>query len=66
MYDVIEAMKLDNLSILKHIPDFYVSFIFRYIIQIARAFARCHKNNLVHGNFDFSKVLAQKPPTIQN
>lgn len=65
MYQVIEMMNLGNLSAMKQIPDFYVSFILRYIIQIARAFAHAHKNNLVHGVFNLSKVVVQKPHGLE-
>ena len=58
-------MNLGNLSAMKQIPDFYVSFILRYIIQIARAFAHAHKNNLVHGVFNLSKVVVQKPHGLE-
>ena len=56
---------MGHISVMKQIPDFYVSFVLRYIIQIARAFAHAHKNNLVHGNFNLTKVVVQKPPALE-
>ena len=60
MYDLIKSMDLGNLSALDKIPDYYVQMLLGYIIQISRAFAHTHSHGLVHGNFNLSKVIAQK------
>ena len=43
------------------IPDFYCSWMLRYIIYVSRAFAHAHKHDLVHGKFNLSKVSVQQP-----
>ena len=53
-------MNLGNLSGLPKIPEFYMRCLLGFIIQISRAFSHCHKHNLVHGNFNLSKVLVQR------
>jgi hypothetical protein len=59
MYDFILKMNLGNLSSLKFIPEFYVNCIMKYIIHVTRAFAHAHQNNVTHGKFNLSKVVAQ-------
>lgn len=53
-------MQLGNLSSLKQIPEYYVNCLLRFIIHVTRAFAHAHENNIVHGNFNLSRVIAQK------
>ena len=60
MYDFIKEMQLGNLSSLKQIPEFYVNCVLKFIIHVTRAFAHAHENNIIHGNFNLSRVIAQK------
>lgn len=60
MYEMIRFMNLGSLSGLPCIPDFYMRFLLGYIIQISRSMAHAHRSNLVHGNFNLSKVLVQR------
>ena len=56
VYEQIMRMNLGNLSTLPEVPDSYACFLVRYIIYISRAFSHAHKNDLVHGKFNPSKV----------
>lgn len=60
MYSMIKWFNLGNLSGLPQIPRFYVALLLEYIIQVSRAMCYAHKHNCVHGNFNLSKVIAQK------
>ena len=57
MYDIIKWMNMGNLSQLSKIPDYYMKCFLSYIIQVSRAMSYAHKNNLIHGQFDLSRVL---------
>ena len=59
VYESIRFMNLGQMSGLSTIPDFYVRFLLGYIIQISRAMAHAHRNRLIHGHFDLSRVLVQ-------
>mgnify|MGYP002630312847 CR=1 FL=1 len=59
-------MNLGNLSSLNKIPDYLVKFLLNYIINISSAFAHAHSNNLVHGNFNPTKVVGQKVSGSEN
>jgi hypothetical protein len=60
MYNKIKHLDLGNLSSLPAIPEHYQRILIGYIIQISRSLAYAHQHNLVHGNFNLSKVLCQK------
>jgi hypothetical protein len=60
MYDFIKSMNLGNLSSLKSIPEYFVNCLLKFIIHVTRAFAHAHENNIVHGNFNLARVVAQK------
>jgi len=51
---------------LEKIPDFYVTMLVGFIVQISAAMAHAHKHGLVHGNLSPAKILVQKLPTNQN
>ena len=53
-------MHLGNLSALKEVPHFYYGFLCRYMQKISLAFIHAHDQNLIHGNFNLSKVIAQR------
>jgi hypothetical protein len=53
-------MNIANFQMLNIIPDFYIIFLTKYIMDISNAFSYAHKHHLVHGNFNLSKVIAQK------
>ena len=57
MYDFISSLQLGNLSVMKLIPRFYIKYLLTYIIQISGALAHAHKNGLIHGALDLSKIL---------
>ena len=59
VFEAIKYMNLGQLSGLRAIPEFYVRFLLGYIIQVSRAMAHAHRNGLVHGRFDLSRVLVQ-------
>ena len=60
MYKKIKELDLGNLSSLPAIPEHYQRILIGYIIQTSRSLAYAHGHNLVHGNFNLSKVLCQK------
>ena len=60
MYSMIKWFNLGNLSGLPQIPSFYAKLLLEYIIHVSRAMYYAHKHNCVHGNFNLSKVIAQK------
>ena len=60
MYSMIKWFNLGNLSGLPQIPSFYAKLLLEYIIHVSRAMCYAHKHNCVHGNFNLSKVIAQK------
>lgn len=60
MYNKIKHLNLGNLSSLPAIPEHYQRILIGYIIQTSRSLAYAHRHNLVHGNFNLSKVLCQK------
>ena len=66
MYQFISSMQLGNLSSLKMIPEYYVNCILRFIIHVTRALSHAHENNIVHGNFNLSRVVAQKMDVKKN
>ena len=57
VYDYIKRMKLGNLSGLPKIPICYLSFLLDYIQQISVSLAHAHSHDLVHTEFNLSKVL---------
>jgi hypothetical protein len=59
VYETIRYMNLGQMSALNTIPDYYVRFLLGYVIQVSRAMAHAHRNGLVHGHFDLSRVLVQ-------
>lgn len=59
MYEMIKWMDLGNLSGLQKIPDFYIRFLIGYMVQVADALSYAHKQELIHGKFDLSKVIIQ-------
>lgn len=66
MYGLIRDLRLGHLSALEKIPDFYVTILVGFIMQISSAMAHAHKYGLVHGNLSPAKILVQKLPTNQN
>lgn len=60
MYDYIKSFELENISALPSIPDQYFKSLLLYIVQISRALSHCHKHDLVHGNYNMSKVMVQR------
>jgi hypothetical protein len=59
-YTVIKEMKLGNLSALNRIPEFYSKHLIQFIIDISGSMAHAHQHNLIHGEFNLSKIIAQK------
>ena len=53
-------MNLGNLGNLQQIPQNYVGLMFKYIMHTSRSFAHIHENNMCHGNYNLSKVIAQR------
>ena len=53
-------MNIGNLSTYTVIPPYYMGFMFEYIMQISLAFIHAHEQNLTHGSFNLSRVIAQK------
>lgn len=62
MYELISSMNLGNLSALKEVPQFYYGCLLQYIMKMSLAFIHAHSNDLIHGNFNLSKVISQKMP----
>ena len=53
-------MNLGNLSAMKEIPRYYIGMILQYVMQVSLGFIHAHSNDLTHGHFNLSKVIAQK------
>ena len=59
-YDIIKSFNLGNLSALNRIPEFYIKHLIQYIVNISASLAQAHNHDLIHGDFNLSKVIAQK------
>ena len=59
-YGIIKSFNLGNLSALNRIPEFYIKHLIQYIVNISAGLAQAHKHDLIHGDFNLSKVIAQK------
>ena len=57
-------MNLGNLSAMKEIPKYYITMILQYIMQTSLGFIQAHSNDLIHGHFNLSKVIAQKMDVV--
>ena len=58
-------MDLGNLSGLPKIPQYYLQFLLSYISQISVSLAHAHNHDLVHTNFNLSKVLIQNSESFK-
>ena len=58
MYELIYSLKLGNLSAMKDLPRYYILMILQYIMQVSLGFIHAHSQDLSHGNFNLSKVIA--------
>jgi hypothetical protein len=64
MNEHVSSLGLGNLNMCERIPDDYVVLLLNYVIQVVAALRHAHEHDLVHGNFDLSKVLVQKIDVI--
>lgn len=56
VYSIIRQMELGNLGVLPSIPRFLIKFLLQYCIAVSEVFIHSHSHDLVHGNFNLSKV----------
>ena len=57
---MIKWMDLGNLSGHAKIPEYYIRCFLGYVVQVSQAMSYAHKHNLIHGQFDLSKVIIQQ------
>jgi len=58
MYELVYSLKLGNLSAMKDLPRSYILLILQYIMQVSLGFIHAHSQDLIHGNFNLSRVIA--------
>jgi len=59
-YTVIKSLNLGNLSALNRIPEFYIKHLIQFMIDISGSMAHAHAHDLIHGEINLSKIIAQK------
>ena len=52
-----QYLKSFNCDFTKQVSQSYREFVFDIVIQIATGLEAAHKNGLIHGSLDLSKVL---------
>jgi len=57
MYEIIKGMNMGNMASYSKIPEYYMKMFLGYLMQVSKAMSHAHKNNLVHGKYDLSKII---------
>lgn len=54
LFNYIEKM---NLNLVNHVSMNYIEFVYDVVIQLCNGVIAAHRNGLVHGQLDLSKVV---------